>query len=70
MYASYADRLTAVIDMVNKSIAAHQDAAGVKVTQVNLLMPDGKAVTLFWDSEAFTNDDGTFRGDWDITISQ
>jgi hypothetical protein len=68
MLASYTPLLTNVIDLINKSITA-QDVAGVRITQVNVLMPDDKAVTLFWNDQAFTNDDGTFRGDWEITAT-
>lgn len=68
MFATYTPLLDSVIAKINSSIASQGEGVGVRVTDVNLLMPDGHPVTLHWNEQAFADDDGTFRGDWEISI--
>lgn len=50
MLGSHTPILNAVIQRINDSIAANT-MPEVRITQVNLVMPDGRALTLVWDPE-------------------
>jgi hypothetical protein len=41
--------------------------AGVKLSQLNLVLPDGRGLVLIWDDHAKDNGDGTFTADWVVT---
>jgi hypothetical protein len=69
MLGSQMNILEAVLGFINNAIITHQ-VDGVQIIQVNILMPDGRATTLSWDSQAKENPDGTFTGDWVITNTE
>lgn len=70
MLASHTRILDAVVAKINSAIAAEGDPAlGVRITQVNLVMPDGRAVVLTWNDQAIPHADGSFTGDWQVSMS-
>lgn len=68
MLAQHMQILQAVIDKINSAIT-EGETPGVAITQVNVALPDGKSVTLFWNPEAVDNGDGTFTADWQVTAT-
>lgn len=68
MLASQGPLLGAVVSAINSSIGGQSQLtqAGVKITQVNMVMPDGRSVTLQWDALAGKpdSDTGNIPGDW------
>lgn len=69
MLGSQMNILEAVLGFINNAISSHK-VDGVQIVQVNVLMPDGRAATLSWDPQARDNGDGTFTGDWVITMTE
>jgi hypothetical protein len=71
MYSSQVPLLQAVVGEITSAIAAGSAAVpGVVVEQVNLRLPDGSAVVLFWDVNAIPDPDGgPPTPDWKITSS-
>lgn len=68
MLASQGPLLGAVVEAINNSIGGQSQLtqAGVHITQVNMVMPDGRGVSLEWDPLAGTPDPttGAIPGDW------
>lgn len=72
MLASQGPLLGQVVEAINESIggASQLTQAGVHITQVNMVMPDGRQVTLQWDPLAGTPDaSGVNPGDWVVIAS-
>lgn len=68
MLGSHTDEL---YQLVNAATNWREAAAtaGVALTQLNVVFPDGRPLVLFWNEQAIDNGDGTFTGDWVVTPS-